>query len=301
MSILSPEKTVLVLPMQGADGGTIFTDVSASPKTFTTYGNAKTSIVQSKYYGSSGYFDGSGDWITTPNVSAFDLSLSTTLFTIQGWIYPTLLNTYRGIMGARANGATHGWCLYVRSNGTLWMGSIVTGYSYTDRQLSTITIPANTWTHFALVKNLAGYTAYINGVGGSLLALTGGLNYQAGQPLNVGSLASAGEYPYIGYMQDIAIHTGIALYNSNFTPPASFLDQYEISGTILDTGGVPCSRQVHLYSQFTGVKIASTTSDPTTGQYSFSLLNDQEVFRVVIANEGALYNNIIDRINPVPE
>jgi len=45
------DKCSLLLPMDGANNGTTFTDWSPSPKTVTRNGNAKTVTAQSKYYG----------------------------------------------------------------------------------------------------------------------------------------------------------------------------------------------------------------------------------------------------------
>jgi hypothetical protein len=57
---------VLAIPMDGANNGTTFTDESATikgsgtAKAITVVGNTKTLTAQSKYYGSSGFFDGNG-------------------------------------------------------------------------------------------------------------------------------------------------------------------------------------------------------------------------------------------------
>ena len=61
----------LLLHGDGADNGTVFTDNSHSPKTVTAYGNAKTSTAQSKFGGSSIFFDGNGDYLVSPSNSAF--------------------------------------------------------------------------------------------------------------------------------------------------------------------------------------------------------------------------------------
>ena len=82
---------VLAIPMDGANNDTTFTDKSAtikgsgSAKTITRYGDTKTSTAQSKYYGSSGYFDGTGDYLQVAN--NVDLQFGTGDFTIEGWFY----------------------------------------------------------------------------------------------------------------------------------------------------------------------------------------------------------------------
>ena len=67
--------TALLLPFTGANNSTTFTDASPNPKTITPYGNTKISTAQSKWGSGSGYFDGSGDYLTTPDHTDFVLSL----------------------------------------------------------------------------------------------------------------------------------------------------------------------------------------------------------------------------------
>ena len=192
---------------------------------------APTAAYSATTVGGSMYFDGTGDWITTPNVSAFNLSSSTTNFTIEAWVYNAVSGTYLGIIGARADQVGQGWCLYIHQNNTLYIGSVIVGNAYADRQMNTIVISANTWTHVALVKTASGYTAYVNGVGGSLLALTGGLDYQSGHPVIVGALGSQGELPFNGYVSDARIIKGTAVYTGAFTPPTAPLTA--IANTVL--------------------------------------------------------------------
>ncbi len=184
--------------------------------------------------GGSAYFDGSGDWVTTPNVSAFDLSSSSVDFTIEAWVYNTGAGTYRGIFGARANAQLQGWCLYIHQNNTLYMGSVIVGNAYADRQLNTTVIPSNTWTHVALVKTSSGYRGYVNGVAGSLVALTGGLQYQPSQPVIVGALGSQGEWPFLGHIADARIVKGSAVYTSNFTPATAPLSAIANTSLLLN-------------------------------------------------------------------
>jgi hypothetical protein len=202
-----------------SNGFTINTSDSPSIQAFSPFN--PTAAWSAATNGGSGYFDGSGDWITTPNVSAFDLSNSSTDFTIEAWVYNTGGGSFRGIIGARQDGQAQGWCLYIHSNNTLYMGSVIVGNSYADRQMNTTVIPPNTWAHVALVKTSSGYTAYTNGIAGTLLALTGGLQYQSTQPVIVGALGSQGEFPFLGFISNVRIVKGTAVYTTSFTPPTA--------------------------------------------------------------------------------
>jgi hypothetical protein len=214
------EYTTLLLAGSGATDSA-FTDASTSNHPITLNGDVANSTFSPYNTSWSNFFDGTGDWITTPNVSAFDLSSSSTDFTIEAWVYNTGGGAYRGIIGARQDGQTQGWCLYIHPNNTLYLGSVIVGNAYADRQMNTTVIPPNTWVHVALVKTSSGYTGYVNGVGGTLLALTGGLQYQSAQPVIVGALGSQGEYPFLGFISNARVVKGTAVYTANFTPPTA--------------------------------------------------------------------------------
>lgn len=258
----------LLLTMDGDDESTNFVDSSNNSLSVTAYGNARL-IADTNPRISTGYFDGNGDWLTTPNTSLFDFSNSATDFTIEGWIYNTGPNVYRGIIGARQNAVGHGWCLYVhQSSNTLYMGSTIVGQGYVDRQLNTTTIPANTWTHFALVKDSSGYTGYTNGVSGSLIALNGGLDYQSGQPLIIGALGSQGEFPFLGYIDDIRITNGVARYTTNFTPPQN-----------LTSSGDPYIANVSLLLNMSGTNASSNFIDSSNNVLPITASGDSKIIK----------------------
>ncbi|NDD86023.1 hypothetical protein EBZ38_17325, partial [bacterium] len=83
---------VLAVAMDGANNGTTFTDESAtikgsgSAKTISVVNNTKTVTAQSKYYGSSGYFDGVDDYLLLPATTDFQFGSGD--FTIETWFYP---------------------------------------------------------------------------------------------------------------------------------------------------------------------------------------------------------------------
>jgi hypothetical protein len=206
-----------------------FRDNSVNALTITASGTPRaqpfspfltTSAYSPSTMGGGGYFGGS-EWIQATNSSAFDFSASATVFTIEAWVYSTSPSvTARGIVGARTNAVAEGWCLYINSGNTFYMGSIIVGNAYTDRQLSTTVIPGYAWTHIALVKDLTGYTGYVNGVAGTKISLTGGLDYKSAQALTVGALGSGGELPFVGYISNFRIVRGATVYTGTFSPPA---------------------------------------------------------------------------------
>ena len=76
---------LLMLPCDGADGGTTFTD-SIGTHTPVAIGNANTAIVQAKFGTASGEFDGTGDAVTVPDHADWILGTGTGNFCVDFWV-----------------------------------------------------------------------------------------------------------------------------------------------------------------------------------------------------------------------
>ncbi len=79
----SSDLATALLHLDGADGSTTFTDEKGH--TWTAHGNAQIDTALSKFGGASALFDGTGDWIDTPD--AADWYLGSNDFTIEMWFY----------------------------------------------------------------------------------------------------------------------------------------------------------------------------------------------------------------------
>ena len=214
------EYVVLYLPMNGENGSTTFTDYSLEAKTPTVYGNSSISTSIYKYNGSSGYFDGTGDYLSFDASSTFNLYQLN--FTIEFWVYATGSGN-RHICGYNNTGASW-WDIALNSSNQIF----VRLNSNTTTLTSTISILNNTWTHVAVVCSSNVTTIYINGKNSGYTAnsFTGGNgNYVLGICVN---LYGGIYYSYFsGYLQELRITKGIARYTTNFYPPtASFLPCY---------------------------------------------------------------------------
>jgi hypothetical protein len=76
------------------------------------------------------------------------------------------------------------------------------------------------------------------------------------------------------------------------------LSPYSVSGAITGADGNPAARVVRLYSRSTGALLGEQTSDGTSGEYDIGLRANDEVQRIVLADEASLHNDIIDRVIP---
>ena len=167
----------------------------------------------------SGYFDGTGDFLTAPSNSAF--ALGTGAFTIECWAYLSAVND-RTIFG------------YASSNSG---GIAVFADSAPQRRvylnnLAVMTVsgnfPANTWVHIAVTGDGANNIfLWQNGVQIGTVNTAYNItstNFQIGRSLF---------NDFSGYISNLRVVKGAAIYTGNFTPPAVPLAA--ISGTSLLT------------------------------------------------------------------
>jgi len=212
-----------------------FIDNSDSTLTITVTGNTLISsfdpfVPNSSYstYG-SGYFDGTGDYLTIPSSSEF--TFGTGDFTVEGWAYVT------GHNGAGANGIfQQGPTSFpLSTTNTVAFGTFSTGqvwqiYAKNTNTNSSATWMFNTWYHFAVVRSSGTTNLYINGV--AVITVTSDTTNYTGTHFGIGSLYGTG-YSQLGYISDVRVVKGTAVYTSAFTPPSAPLTA--ISGTSLLT------------------------------------------------------------------
>ncbi len=212
--------TVLLLHGDGTNGSTTFTD-STGKNTITPGGNAQISTAQSKFGGSSMYFDGSGDYLTIPSSSNF--AFGTGDFTIEGWINPSLtpstnwtpilaigegsasIQGHEIRIGQNVNGEGLGYVIPNNTNN----GAVI---------ISSGTLALNQWSHLALVRYGSTVTLYKNGVS---VGSTTGVSFNFGNygPMQAGYGFYTSDGYFNGYIDDLRITKGVARYTSNFTVP----------------------------------------------------------------------------------
>lgn len=213
--------TSLLLHMDGSNGSTTFTDNSSNALTVTANGNAQISTTQSKFGGSSGYFDGSGDYLDVTEVSSV-LTPGTGDFTLEGWFYTNASATYRSGWRTGANDSFRGVFLWNQSANQLML--LINGTNYFEGTNNTTTAAgtgpsSSTWFHLAVVRSSGVFTAYLNGT--SKIIVNNQTSHSITTAINrIGASNSNSEH-WNGYMDDLRFTKGIARYTSNFTPPTA--------------------------------------------------------------------------------
>jgi hypothetical protein len=214
----------LLLPMDGNNNSTVFTDYGPSARAVTAYGNAKISTAQSKFGGSSAFFDGTGDFLSVANSDAFDFGSGD--FAIETWIYiaansnadadgnkgATICSTWNTGVGTIS-----GWiCAVLGNTSTTGVGLQLDSWNAGNATLfrATASISQSAWHHVA--ASVVGGTRriYLDGV---LLTntqtITIGSGYtqvnSIGNNLRIGNSQNV-SYPLElnGYIDDLRITKG---------------------------------------------------------------------------------------------
>jgi Concanavalin A-like lectin/glucanases superfamily/Putative Ig domain len=156
----------------------------------------------------SGYFDGTGDYLSLAANSAFDITSGD--FTVEMWIYRTANGAEQYLWSNRADTPARGW--EWRINATNLMQFFFTGGSSLT---STGTVPTNTWAHLAVSRQTNTVRFFINGALDSSTTFSNGTAVTTS--LFLGYSTSGGGY-LTGYMSNARLVKGTAVYTAAFTP-----------------------------------------------------------------------------------
>ena len=168
----------------------------------------------------------SNDMFTIPNDTGFDLSGSGD-FTVESWIYRTGDNNQYAewIVGKRATGSpyTFSWYIGIGTGNKFFIAS------NTGSLLGTTVFELNRWYHVAAVRESGTTKVYVDGV----LENTGSVTIsEVDTPLTVGNY-TVDSPEFNGFISNLRIVKGTAVYTSAFTPPTEKLTA--VSGTSLLT------------------------------------------------------------------
>jgi hypothetical protein len=217
----------LLLPGNGTNGAQNNTFIDSSTNAFTITRNGNTTQGTFSPYGAnwSNYFSANGQNLSCG--TSTNLALGSGNYTVECWVYLTSYNAstsalidWRTAGGSFANVPAIG----ISATGTLnWYES-----APTVAIASSSVIPLNTWTHIALARSGTAVTMYFNGASVGTATSSANLGIQT---LSVNDPQSL--YGTIGYISNVRIIKGTAVYTGAFTPSTTPLTA--ISGTSLLT------------------------------------------------------------------
>ena len=210
------------------DGSQVFVDRGPSRHPITDYGHTHHDSGGSVtiHNSTSIFFDGTGDYLDMP--SSQDFSFGTGPFTIELWIHHTSVSGEQFYFDGNGTGK------FTWQKGTDHkINFIMNSPNHTNTTIdSTYVMAVDTWVHVALVGDgNQNVRTFFNGT------LTDSVNFAYNflhnTKLEIGREYSDQGY-FTGYMDDIRIIKGKALYNSNFILPSSSPKGTEAIGDIAD-------------------------------------------------------------------
>lgn len=209
------DNVVLLLPFNGTNGSTTFTDVSNNAFVPTVVGGAQISTAQSKWGGASGVFNGTDAYLSF--ASSPELSLGTR-GTIEAWVWfnstadQQIISNYDDTGGGPYE---KGYAISLNA-GVIKVN--LSGNVYDI--VGTTTIVTNVFYHIAISGKQGSWKLFVNGVQeGS--TFTGAVDLSSAKATTIGAFVAFGTvYERLnGYIDDLRITAGIARYTANFTPP----------------------------------------------------------------------------------
>jgi len=160
--------------------------------------------------GGSGYFDGSGDYLSAASNAAF--GFGTGDFTIEYWVFPSLTgDANQVVIDSRSSDTAIPWLIGQTTGGA------VRYYDGTTVRTGG-TMSANTWNHVAWCRVSNVNTVYLNGT--SVSTYTASQDFGSSKQLTIGSNINTALERTVGYISNIRLLKGTAVYTGNFTPPS---------------------------------------------------------------------------------
>lgn len=231
----SPWKTVFLMHTDGANASTTFTE--SCGKSSTTNGHAVISTSQKKFGTASGYFDGNGDdYVEVPYSD--DFAFGSGDFTVSFFInlnssQPNLNNQMR-IVGLYQSTDFTPWAIALGPDFKIFYYGRSSTSSTWDLTFSGNTVlSSSTWHHIALVRYGGALSLFVNG------HLDGGISFSGSLMTTTLPLRIMGGHAIVGtagYIDEIQIVKGKALWKSDFTPPTAAYDLASEAGIFSQYG-----------------------------------------------------------------
>jgi hypothetical protein len=225
----------LLIPFDGSNGSTTFTDISTHGKTVSVAsGTPIISTAQSKWGGSSleisGAGTGSEDLAVTVDT---DFQFGTGDFTVEGWFLPSVSGTSGRVFYHIGVNSSTGIMLAV-SLDQVWWRRIGVGSELS----ASVSLSTTNFTHIAFVNHGGTQKIFVDGTRVASNATS--VNVTDSGTLKIGASSAwfSDDNRYYGYIDDLRITKGVARYTgSTYTvPTAAFPDHSaQFTGNITES------------------------------------------------------------------
>ena len=232
-------KKKLLQAAAGSAGGAGL-DVDEVFSTYLYDGNSSTQVIENGIAlsnsndGGSLDFQGAGNWVTL--LSSSDFGFGTGDFTIEMFVFIETAYNYGMFMDTRPLGfsSSNDVLIYIGETGQITFskgnGNIV--------QSSTGALNAGSWKHLACVRSSGTTTIYVDGT--SVGSASDSTNYRT--PItgwSIGGSYYSSAYSIDGYLSNVRIVKGTAVYTGNFTAPTAALTDVTNTSVLFAQGDDP--------------------------------------------------------------
>jgi len=217
--------------------------------------------------GGSISFNGSSQYLTTPSTSAF--AFGTSDFTVETWVY---LSSAPGEYAVIDCAGTGQFGFLINSTDIVAFASVADAYYFTSA------VSASEWHHIAFCRVGTTLTCYLDGV--SVGTNTTGYDFTSPDTFNIGRNAGANNSYFNGYISNLRIVKGTAVYTAPFTPSTANLTSTQLA----NVNGNPSAA------------ITGTQTSLLLNTYSGAgFLTDASVNNFTVTNNGSVAS---DTLNP---
>jgi hypothetical protein len=158
--------------------------------------------------------------IKTPNAQT-PLAFGMGNFTAEAWVYPTATpsSSFNGIIDTR-NGGGLAFGLFVSATATfqVYMEFCAGGSNLVLTSAANV-LRLNSWSHIAVTRSGTAVNVWVNGV--SVSSGTGGQNLSDGYGMIGATNDSTSTNYFRGYISNVRLVKGTAVYTAAFTPPTA--------------------------------------------------------------------------------
>jgi len=264
--------TKLLLHCDGVNGAITFPDSSQSAHAITRNGDTK--VVGAPWANSGvGYFDGTGDYLSTPNST--DLDFGTGEFTIEAWVYfPNILH----------NVCAYSISTYAASNTlSFWTNTSLGNKGFFDTYASdgtryyayTDIIDAVTWHHTAIIRTGNALKFFLNGYEVVSNDITG-KSFNCGGNVSIIGAGTISTYFNTCYIAEFRVSKGIARWTGDFSGSLPTAD-YSTDGYTM------------LLLHFTGTDNSTTFTDSSGTSKAITPSGDTKIINLAKFGTGAGY------------
>ena len=263
----------------GTTGANNNTVSDSSPNQFSMTENGEVNQGSFSPYGNhwSNYFDGSGDQINVPDSNGLDFG--TGAFTVELWFYIVSQSNNEGIISKGGTGT--GWQIIV-SNTNNQLKFIRTSGSASSPQITSGDVDLGKWYHLALTRDSSNdVRLFLNGTQEG--TYSDSTNWDTSTDLRIGTNRGQNN-DFHGYISNVRVIKGTALYTSAFTPPYSPLSA--VTNTNLLTS------QSHRFVDNSSTAASLTFGgEPRVSRFSPFLPTKERTFA---SDGGSQYFNLTD-------